>query len=103
MGQVLSLSRIFGKLKQILAPKSVSIHHCIFDGMGNEITDPENVRNQFQTEFLYRLRQREPKEHETCGKVQRKDFSESELESVIRSLKNGKSRDTVGFIRKIFK
>ena len=109
----------FWKVKKILAPKSVSIPHCILDGMGNEITDPENIRNQFQTEFLYRLRQREPKEHikyhetlqndlcmlriENCRKVESNDFSESELESVIRSLKNGKSRDTVGFIREIFK
>ena len=87
--------------------------------MRNEITDPENIRNQFQTEFLCRLRQREPKEyikcHETlqndlgmlrienCRKVESDDFSEIELESVIRSLKNGKSRGNVGFIREIFK
>ena len=78
--------------------------------MGNEVTDPENIRNQFQTEFLYRLRQREPKEHikchetlqndfcilqiENCRKAESNDFSESELESVIRSLRNGKLRDT---------
>ena len=102
-----------------MAPKSVSVPHCILDGMGNEITDPENIRNQSQTEFLYRLRQREPKEHtkclktlkndlcmlqvENCRKVESNDFSESELESVIRSLKNERSRDTVGFIREIFK
>ena len=82
--------------------------------MGHELTDPENIRNQFQTEFLYRLRQREPKErikcHETlqndlcmlrienCRKVESNDFSESELKSVIHSLKNGKSRDT-GFYK----
>ena len=45
----------FWKVKKILAPKSISIPHCILDGMRNEITDPENIRNQFQTEFLYRL------------------------------------------------
>ena len=109
----------FWKIKKILAPKSVSIPHGILDGMRNEISDLENIRNQFQTEFLYRLRQREPKEHikchetlqndlcmlriENCRKVESNGFSESELESVIRSLKNGKSRDTVGFIREIFK
>ena len=37
------------------------------------------------------------------GKVESNDFSESELESVIRSLKNGNSRDTVGIVREIFK
>ena len=31
----------FWKMKKILAPKSVSIVHCILDGMGHEITDPE--------------------------------------------------------------
>ena len=82
--------------------------------MGNEITDPENInsfksnRNQIQTEFFHRLQQSEPKErikcHETlqndlcmlqienCRTVESNDFSERELESVIRSLKNGKSR-----------
>ena len=63
--------------------------------MGNEITDPENIKNQFQAEFLCRLRQREPKEHikchetlqnnlcmlltENCRKVESDDFSESQL------------------------
>ena len=86
--------------------------------MGNELTDPENIRNQFQTEVPYRLRQREPKEYIKCQEtlqndlcmlrienrreVESNDFSESELESVICSLKNGKSRNTVGFIREIF-
>ena len=109
----------FWKVKKILAPKSISIPHCILDGMGNELSDPGNIRNQFQAEFLHRLRQREPKEHikchetlqndlcmlriENCRIVESNDFSKSELESVIRSLKNGKSRDTVGFIREIFK
>ena len=40
---------------------------------------------------------------ENCRKVESNDFSEGELESVIHSLKNGKSRDTVGFGREIFK
>ena len=78
----------FWKVKKILASKSISISHCILDGIGNEITDPENIRNQFQTEFLYRL--------------ESNDFSESELESVIRSLKNGKSR-ALWVEREIFK
>ena len=49
----------FWKVKKILAPKSVSAPHCILDLMGNEITDPENIRSQ--TEFLYRPQQRGPK------------------------------------------
>ena len=40
---------------------------------------------------------------ENCRKVESNDFSESELENVIHNLKNGKSRDTLGFIREIFK
>ena len=38
-----------------------------------------------------------------CRKVKSDDFSESELDSVIRGLKNGKSMDTLGFISEIFK
>ena len=97
----------------------MSIPHCILDRKGNEITDRKNIRSQFQTEFLYRLRQREPKEHIKCHgtlqndlcmlwienfrKVKSNDFPESELESAIRSLKNGKSGDTLGYIREILK
>ena len=81
--------------------------------MGNELTDPENIRNQFQAEFLYRLQQHEPKEHikchetlqndlcmlriENCRKVESNDFSESELESVIRSFEKWKVKGHCGF------
>ena len=64
----------FWKVKKILAPKSVSIPHCILDVMGNEITDPENIRNQFQTELLYRLRRRKPKEHIKCHETLQNDL-----------------------------
>ena len=49
------ITQDFWKVRKILAPKSVSIPHSRLDGMGIEITDPENIINQFQTEFLYSL------------------------------------------------
>ena len=42
--------------------------------MRNEITDPENIKNQFQTEFFYRLQQREPKEYIKCHETLQNDL-----------------------------
>ena len=53
----------FWKLKRALVPKSLHIPHNVTDKFGNEVTDPDNILNQFGSEFQDRLRQREPKEH----------------------------------------
>ena len=47
IGAGLTSKQDFWKVSKILAPKSVSIPHCILDGIGNGLTDPENIRNQF--------------------------------------------------------
>ena len=49
--------------------------------MGNELTDPENIRNQFQNEFLYGLRQREPKEHIKCHETLQNDLCMLRIEN----------------------
>ena len=71
----------FWKVKKILAPKSIAILHCILGGMGNELTDLENIRNQCQTEFVYRLRQREPKEHIKCHETLQNDLCMLRIEN----------------------
>ena len=107
------------KLKKILAPKNTSIPHSLTDHLGNKITDPDNIRDQFQMEFQHRLRQRKPKDHvkchvdmqnelckmrlRICNEVKSPDVTLIELDTVIRSFKNGKSRDNMGLIREIFK
>ena len=64
--QGVSTKQDFWKLKKILAPKNTSIPHSLADRLGNEITDPDNIRDQFQMEFQHRLRQRKPKDHVKC-------------------------------------
>ena len=49
--------------------------------MGDEITDPENIRNQFQTEFIYRLQQREPKQHFKCHETLQNDLCMLQIEN----------------------
>ena len=117
--QGVSTKQDFWKLKKILAPKNTSIPHSLVDRLGNEITDPDNIRDQFQMEFQHRLRQRKPKDHvkchvdmqnelckmrlRSCNEIESPDFTLIELDTVIRSFKNGKSRDNIGLIREIFK
>ena len=53
----------FWKLKRILVPKSSDLPHSILDHVGNDITDVNNIVNQYQNEFVHRLRKREIKGH----------------------------------------
>ena len=48
----------FWKIKQKLAPKSVSFPHAVYDKWGTEITDPDDVKQEYKHEFMYRLRKR---------------------------------------------
>ena len=49
----------FWKLKRVLAPKSISILHAVIDKHGNEITDPDNIKHEYRSEFHHRLRERD--------------------------------------------
>ena len=42
----------FWKLKRILVPKSPDLPHSVLDHVGNEITDVNNIVNQYQNEFI---------------------------------------------------
>ena len=53
----------FWKLKRILVPKSPNLPHSVLDHVGNDITDVNNIVNQYQNEFVHRLRKREIKGH----------------------------------------
>ena len=108
----------FWRVKKILALKDISIPQSIFDSFGNELSDPESIKNQSGNEFEYRL-QREAEEPmkgpeqlqnylpklrlENCKKVESPDFTFKELKDVMDSFKNGKCRDTLDFIQEIFK
>ena len=48
----------FWKLKRILVPKSPDLPHSVLDHGGNDITDVNNTVNQYQNEFVNRLRKR---------------------------------------------
>ena len=49
----------FWKLKRILLPKSLDLLLSISDHFGNDITDVNNIVNQYQNEFVHRLKKRE--------------------------------------------
>ena len=53
----------FWKLKRILVPKSPDLPHSVLDHVGNDITDVNNIVNQYENEFVHRLRKRETKGH----------------------------------------
>ena len=60
----------FRKAKIKLSPKAQSVPHAVIDNLGNEITEPSNIKKLCQSEFEYRLRKRNMKaklkEHESA-------------------------------------
>ena len=104
--------------KKTLAPKLISIPHSVVDSFGNEVTDPENVINEFCSEFQHRCRIREPQDYikgyellhntlcdlrlHTCTVKESPDLTTTELKTVLGKLKGGKCADSSGFIREIF-
>ena len=88
------------------------------NGFDNEVTDPENIINEFRSEFQHRLRIREPQGHikryellhntlcelwlQNCTTTESPDFPITELKAVLGELKGGKCADSSGFIREIF-
>ena len=110
--------RIEKRLKKTLAPKSISIPHSVMNSFGNEVTVPENIINEFRSEFQHRLRITEPQDHaegcellhnslcdlrlQSCAATDCPDFTITELKSVLGELKGSKCADSSGFIREIF-
>ena len=87
----------FWKLKRILVPKNPDLPHSIH--FGNDIADVNNTVNQYQNEFVHRLRKREIKGHlrgfeklqnslclsglQSCKYIISSDFTMDELNQVI--------------------
>ena len=103
----------FQKLKKVLAPKSISVHHSIIDSFGNEITDQANIRNEYKNEFTYRLHTRviddQLKVHENMQNqlcklrlLKSRTWASPDL-TVEEDLKNGKFVDPTGLVRELFK
>ena len=106
------------KLKRILVPKSPDLPHSILDHVGNDIIDVNNIVNQYQNEFVHRLRRREIKGHlrgfeklqnslclsglQSCKDIISYDFTMDELNQVINKLPRGKCADPAGYIKEIF-
>ena len=106
------------KIKQKLAPKSVSFPHAVYDKWGTEITDPDEVKQEYKHEFMYRLRKREMstelKQYEVaqekvcqarllkCQSEITPDFILGEVRSVVNEFKARKSIDPTGVVRADF-
>ena len=109
----------FWKLKKILAPRNKKIPHSVLDRHDNLLTDSITVKNEYRTEFQYRLRQREIRsdlkryeslQNRLCQlriKACRNSISPNvlldEVKQAVGELKLGRSADPTGMVREIFK
>ena len=89
------------------------------DVKGNIVTDQHGLKSLYLDTFVWRLRERPIRPDlvevknlkekcfeqvlELCRKTKSKPWSAEDLESVLKSLKNGKCRDPHGLINDIFK
>ena len=108
----------FWKVTKKLLPKAQSVPRAVIDNLGNEITEPSNIKKLYWSEFAYRLRKRNMKaklkEHESAVKDLRRvrleiaqsnttpDYQVEEVQNVMTELKLGKSVDPAGLIREVF-
>ena len=83
----------------------------------NEVSDPENIINEFRSEFQHRLRITEPQDHikgyellhntlcdlqlQNCTVADSPDFTITESKAVLGELKGGICADSSGFIREM--
>ena len=105
----------FWKLKKILAPKNKKIPHFILDRYGNLLTDSITIKNEYRTEFQYRLRKREIRSDlkwyesfqnrlcqlriKACKSSVSPNFSLDEVKQAVGELKLGRSDDPTGMVR----
>ena len=109
----------FWKLKKILAPRNKEIPHSILDRHDNLLTDSITIKNEYRTEFQYRLRKREIKSDlkwyeafqnrlcqlriKACRSSINPNFSLDDVKQAVGELKLGRSADPTGMVREIFK
>ena len=96
----------------------MSFPHAVYDKWGTEITDPDDVKQEYKHEFMYGLRKREIstelKQYEVAQEkvcqarlLKRQsevtpDFTLGEVRSVVNEFKAGKSIDPTGVVREVF-
>ena len=115
-----SVSQAIWDLKKKVFPKiTPSLPAAKKDVTGRIVTDPIGLKKLYMDTFSHRLRTRPPKKSfaETV-ELQKKliekrlaitedkvspDWSEHDVISVMRSLKNGKARDPLGYTNELFK
>ena len=106
-------------LKKILAPRNKEIPHSILDRHTNLLTDSIPIKNEYRTEFQYRLRKREIRSDlkwyesfqnhlcqlriKACRSSISPNFSLDEVKQAVGELKLGRSADPTGMVREIFK
>ena len=88
------------------------------NSFGNEVTNPENIINEFRSKFQHRLRIREPQDHikdyellhdtlcdlrlQNCTATESPDFTTTELKNVLGELEGGKCIYPVGLFLRFF-
>ena len=107
----------FWKIK--IAPKSSEMIHSLTDPAGNEITEPLNIKHEYNREFQHRLRKTDIRqelhdyeriENKLCytrlkesENVISPDFTLDEIKFAVQELKGGQCNDPTGLIREVFK
>ena len=113
------INSLFWKLKKILAPRNKEIPHSILDMHDNLLTDSITIKNEYRTEFQYRLRKREIRSDlkwyesfqnrlcqlriKACRSNISPNFSLDEVKQAVGELKLGTSADPTYMVREIFK
>ena len=108
----------FWKIEKKFYYKSHSVPHAVFDKVGNELTDPQNIILAYGNEMFHQLQKRliranlkdyESAMNQLCRHRLHKartthspDLSLSEVQNAISELKEGRCIYPTGFVRKIF-
>ena len=109
----------FWKLKKILPPRNKEIPHSILDRHDNLLTDWITIKNEYRTEFQYRLRKREIRSDlkwyesfqsrlcqlriKACRSSISPNFSLDKVKQAAGELKLGRPAHPASMVREIFK
>ena len=107
------------EIKENLAPRNKEIPHSILDRYDNLLTDSITIKNEYRTEFQYRISKREIRfdlkwyeffqnrscqlRIKACKSSISPNFSLDEVKQVVGELKLGRSAYPTGMVREIFK
>ena len=109
----------FWKLKKILTPRNKEIPHSVLGRHDNLLTDSMTIKNEYGTEFQYRLRKREIRSDlkwyesfqdrlcqlriKACKSSKSPNFSLDKVKQAVGELKLSRSADLTSMVREIFK